>query len=69
MIWMLWHQFIEGVQIGYNFAIDSFKKEAKKRDHGKCYYKILNILVSPTYPHAQTQNKGKGEESEKRQRW
>lgn len=35
------------VEIGYNLALNSFKKESKKKGLGEYYYLILNIPVIP----------------------
>lgn len=52
---VLVEQLIESIHIGYNVAMNCFKKEAKKSDLGEYYYRILSISVTPTYSPTQTQ--------------
>lgn len=39
-------QLLSSVEIDYNFAMNSFKKEVNNRGFDEYYYKILNILIT-----------------------
>lgn len=44
------------VKIEYNMAMDSFKKDCKKKDLWLYYYQFLNILATPPYLPIQTRD-------------
>lgn len=51
-------QLTSSVEIGYNLALDSFKRKSK---YGLCeyYYHVLNIPLTLPYSPTQTQNAGR----------
>lgn len=44
--------------IGYNLAMDSLKKEFKRKGLGKYYYQVLNIPTTLSYSPSKTQDEG-----------
>lgn len=42
-------QLNSSIEIRYDLATESFKIEAKKKNLGKYYYHILNILITPQH--------------------
>lgn len=58
------NQYTLSVEIRYRLAMESFKKEAKKRGPSKYYYSILDIFIIPPYKPIQSQEGDDEEDSD-----
>lgn len=52
-------QLTSSIDIGYDFAMDSFTKKANRSGFGEYYYNILNISITHPYSYTQNQNEVK----------